>query len=180
MKDDTFEVYSIQGTYLGPASTEVPTTYTVDDIRTTRSFCTRFVTASQKITIKGETLDRKVLVALLDYHKKETEVMLEYSNTPMFPMTEYGKPENLPSIEEHVDETLSSKAAAHYKKSFHLFLSFMDARWVPGCKAAQNVFGWSVGRASSQDKLPITKRTNGVWVKTREKLEKTDQMPALA
>lgn len=174
-----FHMYSAQGSYLGPASTELPTVFKVEDLRTTRSFCTRLVTATQGSFGKPDT-GRKVLVVLLDWHIEEEAVMLEYSSKPIFPLAQYGKAESLQNQNDYISETLSSRAVAQFQTTFRLFLEFFDARWCPNSMAAQNAYGWHLGRATSQDKLPITGRTNAVWVRIEEALQESEHIAATA
>lgn len=61
--NSALRIYSCFATYLGPSLITVPTTYTVEDIRTTRSFATRQIIATQ--VQNGET--RRTLIMLLDF-----------------------------------------------------------------------------------------------------------------
>ncbi len=174
ISDLNFHLYSAQGTYLGPASTEVSTQYKVDVLRDTRSFCTRLVTATQNIDGK----ERNVLVVLMDWHVLEKASMLEYSTPPWFDRSEYSEPEKLSRQNDFADATLPPREAESFRTTFPLFADFYNVRPCMSSKAAQNIFGW-LKTETTQDHLPLTRRTNSSWFKTNDKLEPHEQAAAL-
>lgn len=97
-----YELYSVLGNFLGPASTEVNILFRVEDIRTTKSFATRKVEAWQdlaelpaskaKAKAKGkeggnDNFKRRIMILLLDFHVQEPKSMLEYSAVPLYAET---------------------------------------------------------------------------------------------
>ncbi|ORY32145.1 thioesterase-like superfamily-domain-containing protein [Naematelia encephala] len=164
----SFDLYSVQGTYLGPSSTEHPTIFRVTDIRTTRTFCTRLVIASQSQSQTTSTFneERKTLIALLDYHATEPVSLLEYSTPPMYPFEEYGIPEELPGFESHIPPD----GVDAFKKMFTITLDFYDLRGCGHSIGVSTAMGFAPDKPSAEDDLPITRRTNCTWVRTRENL----------
>jgi len=85
--DPPFHLYSAQGTFLGSAAINVPTTFTVLQLRTTKTFPSRQVIASQQITdpkTKGIEA-RNILIALLDCTFKNLIHCWNTLNRPCFP-----------------------------------------------------------------------------------------------
>lgn len=155
-----FQLYSLQGSYLGPASTDLETTFVVQAIRTTRKFCTRQVIASQR--------DRNVLIALLEFHDPE-EPFMEYS-CPEF----YGRWDTWPTAREHARGVLPPERAALFEQTFGVLMDTFDSRWNMNTMAAQTVFGMAPkGTPTPQDKEILSRRTNSGWVRCPEDVDKT-------
>jgi hypothetical protein len=165
-------LFSVQGSYLAPSSTDVPTYFECEDMRTTRSMITRLVTASQDVDPKPGagtgTIRRKTLVTILDFHVSEPP-MLSYNRGPMYPGT-YSSPSSLLGTEERTRQLLPPDLHAVMMKQFGLLLRLYEQKPVPSSGGAQNALGFS-GKGTSQDELDLVKRTNATWIRTREPLD---------
>ena len=163
-------LFSVQGSYLAPSSTEVPTYFETVDLRTTRSMMTRLVTASQDIDPKGTgtTIRRKTCVVILDFHASE-EPMLSYSREPMYPGT-YDSPSSLMDTDERTKKILPQKAHEEMSTQFGLLLRLFQQRPIPSSGGAQNALGF-LDKGTTQDNLNLVKRTNATWIRTREPLD---------
>ena len=157
-------LYSVQGSYLGPAATDVETTFHVQDVRTTRSFCTRLVIASQK--------GRNVMITLLDWHVPEEGMVFDAA-----PMHTYEPPEGLPDLEARGKAMLDGKKFAMFKELFSLGNRLYDSRPAPPSTSAENLLGLAPGK-TTQSELPIEQRTAASWVKSRTTLETPAQHAA--
>ena len=130
---------------------------------------TRLVTASQSLP-NG---DRKILIALLDWHIVEPG-LLDYSSCPIH---EYPKPDSLESMTEYLS-SLPKKVQEQFKATFGLFSErYFTVRPCPSM-AVENVYGLSP-RKTSQDEMELTKRTNAQWIKAKEKLNEAETSAAL-
>ena len=163
-------LFSVQGSYLAPSSTEVPTYFHSEDLRTTRSMITRLVTASQDIDPKGTgaTIRRKTFIVILDFHASE-EPMLSYSREPMYPGT-YSSPSSLLETVERTKKILPPKVHDEMTKQFGLLLRLFEQRPIPSSGGAQNALGF-LDKGTTQDDLNLVKRTNATWIRTREPLD---------
>lgn len=192
--DTQYNLYSVVGHFLGPASTEVITRYHVEDVRTTKSFATRKVEAWQDWTsLPGSSHDkasgtaRKVMILLLDFQVPEKASMFEYSISPLYvsPSTSlsnhgdksrftasikshYSTPEDLPSHSDYIPANYNLKVQAAHRKVFHLFDKWFHIRPVVASMGIQNAMGIAKERKTTQDEEPITRRTNSYWVKIRD------------
>lgn len=172
-----FHLFSVQGSYLGPASTDVPTTFTVQEIRTTRSMVTRLVTASQVIPPKAGSSSapaaRKVLICLLDFHRPEP-AFLTYSRPPLHPGS-YASPSTSKPIEEVLDSLpWDPKVYPVFKKQFELPLRMFEYRPVISSSGAQTSLGF-VKVKTAQDNMEITRRTACNWIRARGELSSYDE-----
>jgi hypothetical protein len=194
------ELFSVQGSYLSPASTDVPTTFVVEDLRSTRTMMTRLVTVSQlfpqkvKPTKPGDTnnassssssssmqdatapappgVKRKVLIAILDFHAPETP-FLTYFRQPLHPGPKsYPSPESLPNSNTTLPRLLSGnpEVLKVMMTQFDLPMRMFEHRPVPSSMGAQNALGF-LKTKTSQDELDITKRTYTNWVRVRDNLD---------
>ena len=176
--DPPFQLYSVQGTFLGPASTDAPTTFEVSDVRTTRTFCSRLVKAIQ--TIDGEV--RNIMIVIMDWHLQEAMTLFDYSTPPLHPLESYSRPDDLPDIRQLLESKLPAKLVNQYLKAFHLHHAFFDNRMVMSSMGAQNIGGFiGPGTVTTQDDLPMTKRTHSSWSKVKEALKgRVENIAALA
>lgn len=163
-------LFSVQGSYLAPSSTDVPTYFESEELRTTRSMITRLVTASQDVKAKGTgaTSRRKTFVVILDFHASE-EAFLSYSRKPMYPGT-YSSPSSLASTDELTKKIAPTEVHAEMMKQFGLLLRLFEQRAEPSSAGAQNALGF-LNKGTSQDHLDLIKRTNAIWIRTREPLD---------
>jgi acyl-CoA thioesterase len=164
-------LFSVQGSYLSPSSTDVPTTFTVQDLRTTRSMLTRLVTASQDLPSSSgsQSQTRKTLVVILDFHVPEPP-FLEYHKGLMYPGT-YLSPGEVESSTALMSKMASPELLAVFKKQFDLPLRMFEHRPVPSSTGAQNGLGFLVGMKTSQDGKELVDRTNTNWVKAKGSLD---------
>jgi acyl-CoA thioesterase II len=96
----SWAIYSANGIFLGPTSTEYPVDYTVTKLRDTRSFATRSILATQQISGKA----RSCFTVLVDFTKKvassgpphrEPKLPLSYSASPL---DSYPHPDELKEV----------------------------------------------------------------------------------
>lgn len=181
-----YHIFSVQGSYLGPASTDVPTTFTVEDVRSTRTMLTRIVTASQVLPSKPshtnpkpDPVTRKVLVCICDFHRPET-AFLTYSAPPLHPGT-YPPPTSIKTLEENWEILpFRPEVLKVFKTQFSLPFRMFEYRPVMTSAGAQNSLGF-IDTKTSQDHLELTKRTSTNWIRAREALGTyADRCAALA
>ena len=166
-----FQLYSVQGSYLGPASTDLETTFIVQSIRTTQKFCTRQIIGSQR--------DRNVLVALLEYHDPEQPLM-EYSCPPMYAPEFYDRWDAWPPARQHARKVLSSDHAELFEQTFGVLMDAFDCRWNTNTMAAQTVLGMAPkGTPTPQDAEILSRRTNSGWVRCPEEVNQSSDMYAV-
>lgn len=176
-------LFSVQGSYLSPSSTDVPTFFDVQDLRTTRTMLTRLVLASQDVPSRPNTAStnsastqsvperstrRKILVVTLDFHVSEPS-FLTYTRGPRYPGT-YPPASSLPTTRESLQKLLSPKVFAIMMKQFDLPQRMFEHRPIPSSAGAQNSLGFLQTR-TSQDEMDLTDRTFANWIRPREKLE---------
>jgi hypothetical protein len=181
-----YHLFSIQGSYLGPASTEVPTTFTVDDVRTTRSMVTRLVTASQVVPSKPTAASprpaptkRKVLVCICDFHRPETAFLL-YS-APLLHPGSYPLASECTPLEDLYETLPFAPGVLNiFKSQFGLPSRMFQYRPVMTSAGAQNNLGFLQVK-TSQDELELTERTSTNWIKANGELATyADRCAALA
>jgi len=170
-------LFSAQGNYLAPSSTDVPTYFETEDLRTTRTLITRLVTASQDVAAKKSvpgsdtntsgTIRRKTLVVTLDFHAPE-EPFLNYSRESLYSY-EQSPPSSLSDYGVTYEKLVGAKGFEIMKKQFGLLLRMFEHRPVPSSAGAQNALGF-LNKGTSQDKYPLVKRTNATWLRVREPL----------
>jgi hypothetical protein len=178
-------LFSIQGSYLSPSSTDLPTIFTSTDMRTTRTMITRLVTASQDLpaTAKSPASRRKTLVVILDFHASEPS-FLKYSRGPMYANHEsswssktgsgpgqYPPAESLLPSGEAFRKILDPKVLEVVLKQFQLPLRMFEHRPIPSSAGAQNALGFAAGMKTTQDDLHLVKRTNTNWLRVTEPLD---------
>jgi len=129
-----FQLFSVQGSYLGPASTDVRTVFNVQSVRDTSRFCTRVVTATQ-----GEgSKQRNIFIAVMDWHRKE-ESLFEYSKPPICPS--HPAAEDLPAYDEYIKTVLTKEEAQIYLQTFELSRRVLEIRPCPDSIGARSVLG---------------------------------------
>lgn len=169
----SFQIYSLLGDYLGPTLADRKVKLTVSSIRSTRSFATRFVLASQKMDDGSE---RGTFCATIDFvapnkldANKAGEPFATYGKKPRM---QYADPEQLPSMRDivlrKVQEGKVDKAAADYieNKVFALNKKALISAFPPQGLHAQNAFGLDPLAESDQHALPLTERFAVDWAKS--------------
>lgn len=113
-------------------------TYTVEDIRTTRSFATRQIIATQ--VQNGQT--RRTLIMLVDFHAVEA-ALFDYNVSPRI---KYTDPEHVPDYQAHLKERvekgeLEPKKVEAFTKIFPILFSLEDyeSRYAPEGVGFQNM-----------------------------------------
>jgi len=174
---DTHHLYSIMGSYLGPASIDRPLQCKVESIRKTRTFDTRLVRVSQK---QDDGRSRDCMIALADFQTVEKVSMLIYSEPPT---QVYKKWQHVPPLSQQrqalvdagkVDEGL----AEIHARSFGLMSKFFDHRPCPEGVATQVLAGLAKTLETTQDDLPLTSKTSADWFRVREMLSGNPQQMA--
>ncbi|SJX65348.1 uncharacterized protein SRS1_15619 [Sporisorium reilianum f. sp. reilianum] len=180
-----FEIYSLLGTYLGPTYANRKVKLTVTTIRNTRSFATRFVTASQRM---GDGSERSTFCATVDFsasNKIDTaKAGAPFTRYSRKPRMQYAPPEQLPSLEDiaqrKVDEGKVDRAAAKFftKVVFALNKKALVNAFPPQGLHAQSVMGLDPLAESEQHSAPLTDRFSVDWSKSAHDLSSTAPPPA--
>jgi hypothetical protein len=169
-----FDIYSVLGTFLGPTSIRYKLTFTVEDIRTTRSFATRKVEAWQELpsTDGGAPSRRRTMILLADFHARERPEMtlsgMDYSKAPLHPESLKISPETLQNQRAHFQATQPEKVVKMFDHVFPLFDRYLDLRPIPEAMGTQKALGMNKDRKTSQDELPLQQRTNSHWFKIKD------------
>lgn len=188
-----YELYSVLGNFLGPASTEVINTFHVEDIRTTKSFATRKVEAWQDLSElpanRGKpakaNLKRRVMILLLDFHVREAKSMFEYSAIPLYADPQpspacsfmkavephYSTPTESPSLHQYLADNHTPKTIKTYNTIFPLFQKYFDVHSVVKSMGVQKALGVAADRPTTQDHLDLRKRTNSNWFRLRSDVQ---------
>lgn len=171
-----YSLYSLVGHYLGPASTLEKLYCTVHETRNTRTFATRRVQVSQ---FQPDGKKRICLELLADFQVEEA-ALLTYS---MPPDRTYSGPEQSHSISELTKAAVAAgkmgeNASATFLKIWNLGESFFDQRFCPEGVSGQNLMGGLKHEKTTQDKLPITEKTTGDWIRTQIPLETLSEKAA--
>lgn len=169
-----FDIYSVLGTFLGPTSIKYKLTFTVEDVRTTRSFATRKVEAWQELPSKngGAPDRRRTMILLADFHARERPEMtlsgMDYSKAPLYPESLKISPETLQNQRAHFAATQPEQVLKAFDNVFPLFDRYLDLRPIPEAMGTQKALGMNSRRKTSQDDLPLQQRTNAHWFRIKE------------
>jgi acyl-CoA thioesterase II len=178
--DSKYHLYSAQGNYLGPASTECPLYANVRKIRDTKSFATRQIDILQE---QPDGSKRSCLIMIADFHVREEMSVLSYSAPPE---TKYSSVENCDStdvvFQKAVEKGLiSPKTVAIQKKVFALMARYFEQRPLPEGFAEQLLNGLDTKLPTTQDSVPPVSRTSGDWFKNKQPLSTAaEQVSALS
>ncbi|KAH7083345.1 thioesterase-like superfamily-domain-containing protein [Paraphoma chrysanthemicola] len=161
-----YHLYSLQGNFLGPATTDRPFRANVRTVRQTRAFATRQVEVSQKRDDGG---DRVCLIAIADFHVKEQASLLEYSKPPRMTYSHY---ETLLARKEahqkHMEDgKITQKLFDAHENAFE-GMRFFEQRQCPEAVFAQNLWGMAKYLPTTQDHLPTTLKTSAEWFRCLE------------
>ena len=180
-----FEIYSMLGNYLGPTSADRKVKLTVSEIRTTRSFATRFVIASQ---LMNDGTERSTFSATIDFvapnkidNAKAGAPFTRYSRKPRM---QYAPPEQLPSMRDiilrKVQEGKVDRDAADHLENlvFALNKKTLISAFPPQGLHAQNAIGLDPLAESYQHNTPLTDRFSVDWVKSMHDLSSPPAPPA--
>ncbi|KAI4950130.1 hypothetical protein J4E91_004786 [Alternaria rosae] len=181
---DGYNLYSLQGNYLGPAYTDRPLRASVRVIRQTRTFATRQVEVSQTASTKeGQKEESRIcLLATADFIISSPTSLLSYSPTPMHDHPNWRScPTPASAFSALVAEgKVSKKLLQHHEKGFHLLSHLYDQRLVPDSIFTQNLYGIAASAPHTQDSLPPSTRTTADWIRNKDALPTpTDNMTSL-
>lgn len=162
---DGYQIYSLMGNFLGPASTDRPLLATTRTIRQTRTFATRHVEVSQKLD-NGDV--RTCLFATADFQAKEQGSMFEYSRPPSKPYSSHaGLPDTLQTAANLLAAGKVSNAQHDaFASSFAVNAMLFDIRPCPEGVLGQNLNGFAKHLPHSQDALPLASRTSADWFRS--------------
>lgn len=173
----THKLYSFQGHFLGPASTQYKLVCKVYRTRETRSFATRRVEVSQDLN--GEK--RVCVEVVVDFHVVEAPLFV-YSAPPTMRYSPPGESLSMDELGEQLirEGKVSAQIKAEYSKGTFTALSEMfEARHCPEGMGGQNLWGFAKEVPTSQDGLPsITDRSSAEWLHALERLEGHDESMA--
>ncbi|GAC98330.1 hypothetical protein PHSY_005923 [Pseudozyma hubeiensis SY62] len=179
-----FQIHSLLGTYLGPTLADRKVKLTVSDIRTTRSFATRFVLASQ---IFDDGSERNTFCATIDF-TAPNKIDLTKAGEPFDrygrkPRMQYAPPEQLPSMRDivlrKVQEGKVDRAAADYLEQtvFALNVKTITNVHPPQGLHAQNAMGLDPLAESEQHSSALTDRFSVDWAKSLQDLSSPPSPP---
>lgn len=160
-----YYLFSLLGTILSPALTHECVTYQVEDLRTTKTFCTRKIEAWQE----HQGVKRRVMVCLFDSHVRE-EGAVNYSAPPRGKYSSM-EPENRIDTIEQISKTQPSKVLQTYKAIFPVSLRYFDYKSVPESFGDKIALGLGPNAKTLDVALHPTSKTNAAWVKSREVLQ---------
>ncbi|KAJ9093420.1 hypothetical protein QFC21_006451 [Naganishia friedmannii] len=170
-----YDVYSVLGTFLGPTSTKTKLRFTVEDIRTTKSFATRKVEVWQEFPDgngSGTTSRRRTMIQLVDFHVREpaTSVLsgMTYSKRPLHPESCCDDPDALISQDQYLTENQTSAISKQFHHVFPLFFRYLDMKPIPESMGVAKALGLNSAVRTSQDDLPLQQRTNAHWWRIKE------------
>lgn len=191
-----YQLYSVLGTFLGPGTLNILTTFKVEDIRTTRSFATRKVEAwqdvpssSQQQGKKGNSSGRRrIMIMLLDFSKPEQRSIFDYSVRPLYAISQssdhtmlpfldnvkqtYSHPDHLITMSEYILKTpnLGEKVLEKYRTTFPLFDKHFETRPVTTSMGVQKALGLGGKATAAQfsQGADLTRRTNSGWFRLKD------------
>ncbi|SPO42222.1 uncharacterized protein PSFLO_07705 [Pseudozyma flocculosa] len=159
-----FNIYSLNGNYLGPALSDRRVRLKVDIVRDTRTFATRFVTAYQTWD-NGQ--ERSCFAALIDF-----QAPVPKPAEPLKASTIVQRPEDVPSWRDVIDERvrtggLTPQRARGMLEMFELGMRLGESRQVPTSIHYQNMIGNDTSKPTTQDHLALTDRVSVDWFRCR-------------
>eukprot|EP01113_Clastostelium_recurvatum_P000798 TRINITY_DN10357_c0_g1_i1.p1 TRINITY_DN10357_c0_g1~~TRINITY_DN10357_c0_g1_i1.p1 ORF type:complete len:315 (+),score=62.96 TRINITY_DN10357_c0_g1_i1:74-1018(+) len=168
----SYFLYSSLGYYLGPTLTTDKVKFTVEEIRTTKSFCTRKVQAYQK----QKDVERNTFYLILEFHVLEPSLLVFHVPTRM----SWPDPEECTTFQAHLDTLVKQEKIPPimpkiYKKIFGQFSKYFDLRACPESVSTQNISGLDKHAATTQDHLTITQKTNSMWFRSSIPLESASE-----
>lgn len=188
---ERWAVYSIQGNFLGPTDSHKRATYTVETLRETRTFVTRFVVATQEFAAKkkgaaaggrdggGDTETRKVFSCTVDLIRRVEAAknfpaagpVLAFSQAPS---RNYPDPAG-GSVKLWVDEVeargktgeTSADNVRRFKDFFKLAYEVLDLKFAPGSTQQQTLVGIDQDHTTSAAGVPSEQRVDADFFKSR-------------
>ncbi len=180
-----FEIYSVLGNYLGPTLADRKVKLSVTELRSTRSFATRFVIASQ---LQNDGSERNTFSATIDFtapnkidNSQAGEPFTRYSRKPRM---QYAAPEHLPTMHAIVANKVKEGKVRQADASYFLDTLFALGNKVntstlpPQALHSQNALGLDPLAESEQHSLPLTDRFSADWVKSKQDLSSPPAPPS--
>lgn len=121
-------LYTASGNFLGPAQTDRKVTARVLPVRDTRTFCTRFLTLSQRADDGSE---RSVMSLLADFHVPEKGSILEYSAEPSMAFSPPEKSWTEAQMKQEALEKGCPKQIIEFYESRYTLWKYFDKLWCP-------------------------------------------------
>ncbi|GHJ84207.1 hypothetical protein NliqN6_0609 [Naganishia liquefaciens] len=172
--DRIYDIYSVLGTFLGPTSIKSKLTFTVEDVRTTKSFATRKVEAWQELPSPegAKSSKRRTMILLADFHVRERpEVTLsgmDYSIPPLAADSLSRSPDTLQNQRAQMAAMHPSRILKVFDHVFPLFDRYLDLRPVEDSMGTQKALGLNSSNKTTQDHLPLQQRTNSHWFRIKD------------
>lgn len=173
------------GNFLGPGATEINIQFEVEDVRTTKTFATRIVTAWQdwsqlpegsSLRTRPDLGKRRIMVVILDFQVREKYSMMEYSPSPLYIDKEnpkatflekvkpfYGHPSDIRPNREIIRATHSPDVVQKFESIFTLFDKFYKVRACVNSMGWQKAYGIDKKAKTTQDDIPLQHRNNCSW-----------------
>lgn len=173
------------GNFLGPGATEIKIEFQVEDVRTTRAFATRIVTAWQDwgqlpddsvLKTRPDLGRRRIMVVILDFQVREKNSMMEYSPSPLYidnknPKASflervkpfYSHPSEILPNKESIRATHSKDVVDKFEAIFTLFDKFFRVRACQNSMGWQKAYGIDKKAKTTQDDVPLQQRNNCTW-----------------
>lgn len=181
--DAGFHLYSVLGSFHGPAKVDRNLKCRVTKTRQTRTFASRRVVAYQT---QDDGSDRTCAEMFMDFHVAEsglyeysTPPSPEYRSGPLDPLKTATGADVVRKLVE--DKHVHKKVAGFHVKSFTMTEALWDIRLCLGGVAGQNAWGLARNLVTTQDHLPIYEKSTGEWFRAREQLDtEAEHMSALS
>lgn len=173
------------GNFLGPGATEIQIEFEVEDVRTTKAFATRVVTAWQDwgqlpegsvLKTRPDLGRRRIMVVILDFQVREKYVMMDYSPSPLYIDSSkpdasflekvrpfYSHPSELKPNRESIRATHSADIVKKFEAIFTLFDKFYQVRACQKSMGWQKAYGIDKTAKTTQDDIPLQQRNNCTW-----------------
>lgn len=163
------QLYTMMGSYLGPALTDRPLRASVRTVRQTRTFATRQVEVSQK---QADGTFRTCFIALADLQVPEKETMLQFSISPSRNYASYaGLADRETQAQKLVEQGKVSQQAANTQAlGLGVLARLFDIRPCPEGIFAQNLTGMAKSLPTTQDGLPLTEKSTADWLRSKTAL----------
>lgn len=179
----TFHLYSVLGAFHGPTRIDRKLNCVVTRTRSTKTFQTRRVVASQTL---DDGTERTCADFFVDFHVREDELLaydavpsMSYGGGPLDPEHTAAAPEVAERLvrEGHIPR----RAADAHKTMFAMAESFFETRQCTDGVSGQNLMGLAKGLETTQDHRPIYERTSAEWMRARMPLaDEAENSAALA
>ncbi|KAK5955806.1 hypothetical protein OHC33_003447 [Knufia fluminis] len=170
--NSNFHLYSVLGAFHGPTRIDRKLKCVVTRTRSTKTFQTRRVVASQTMDDGSE---RTCADFFVDFHVREAE-LFGYSARPSMgygvgPMDPTHTAPTIEVAERLVrDGHISREAAEANGKMFAMAESFFETRQCTDGVSGQNLMGLAKDLTTTQDDRHITDKTSAEWLRTRTPL----------